>query len=56
MPLKLYYGIQNEDFDFYFRQDFEEYEKEGIVEIKLAQSRKDPNKKVYIQEVVEEDK
>lgn len=56
VPLRLYYGIQNEDTDFYFRSDFEQYEKEGIIEIKLAQSRKDPNKKVYVQELVEADK
>jgi len=56
VPLKLYYGIQNESTDYYFRQDFEQYEKDGIVEIKLAQSRKDPNHKQYIQELVEQDK
>lgn len=54
--MRLYYGIQNEDHDYYFRSDFEEFEKQGLVEIRLAQSRKDPNKKTYIQELVEQDK
>ncbi len=54
--MKLYYGIQHEDNDFYFKDDFQKYEKEGIVEIKIAQSRKDPNHKQYIQELVEQDK
>jgi cytochrome P450/NADPH-cytochrome P450 reductase len=56
VPLRLYYGIQNEDTDYYFKEDFIRYQKEGIVEIRLAQSRKDLNHKQYVQELVEEDK
>ncbi len=49
IPLKLYYGIQNSETDYYFKSDLEQYEKDGIVEIKLAESRKDPTKKFYVQ-------
>ena len=36
--------------------EWQEYEKKGIVKIRLAESRADPEKKVYIQELIKEDK
>lgn len=31
LPLRLYYGIQHENVDFYFDEEWKEYEKQGLV-------------------------
>lgn len=36
----LYFGIQNKENDFYFREDWEKWEKEGILKVRVAESRK----------------
>ena len=55
MPMYLYYGIQNKENDFYFGEDWEKWEKEGIVSLRIAESRKTENK-VYVQDLLKEDR
>ena len=44
--------MQSDEIDFYFGEEWKEFEKNKIVELRLAQSRKDPQKKEYVQHVL----
>lgn len=50
-----YFGIQSEDNDYFFDEEWKAFEKQRLLEVKLAQSRKDPAKKLYVQNLLEED-
>lgn len=48
-PAVLFYGCRNHDEDFLYHDELEEYNKEGIVELVVAFSRENPDKKCYVQ-------
>jgi sulfite reductase alpha subunit-like flavoprotein len=41
--------------DFYFGEEWKALERDGIVELRIAQSRKHPEHKVYVQHLLESD-
>lgn len=50
-----YFGIQNKNLDFYFKQEWEDLEKGGKIKLRIAESRAS-DKKCYVQNLIKEDK
>jgi len=54
-PMTLFFGGRYEKQEYYYRDEFESYEKEGIVKCCNAWSRDIPGKKVYVQNKIAEE-
>lgn len=52
----LFYGCRHCDQDYIYRQDVEAYAAQGVVELPTAFSRLDPDRKVYVQDRITEQK
>lgn len=42
--------------DYYFGEEWKQLEKEKVVELRIAESRRDPKKKTYVQDLLSRDK
>jgi len=54
-PMHLFFGGRYEKQEYYYRDEFEAFEKEGIVKCCNAWSRDVPGKKVYVQNKIAEE-
>ncbi len=50
-----YFGIQNKNNDYYFKEEWEQWEKEGKIKLSIAESRPSEGEKKYVQHKLEED-
>lgn len=50
----LYYGCRRKIEDFLYEEEWRQYEKDGLLTLKVAFSR-DQNKKVYVTHLIEQD-
>lgn len=50
-PLIFYYGCQKLDCDYYFRSEWEQFEKDGLVKMRVATSRE--GDQLYVQKLME---
>ncbi|HVP19710.1 MAG TPA: NADPH--cytochrome reductase, partial [Spirochaetia bacterium] len=48
-PSLLFFGCRRSEADYYYRDELEEYERSGVLELVCAFSREDPQRKVYVQ-------
>ena len=51
----LYFGCRNPEYDFLYHDELQKYEKEGVVTIHSAFSRKPGQKKTYVQDLIRKD-
>lgn len=54
-PMTLFFGGRYSKQEYYYRDEFEAYEKEGLVKCCNAWSRDTPGKKVYVQHKIKEE-
>jgi len=54
-PMTLFFGGRHAKQEYYYRDEFEAYEKEGLVKCCNAWSRDIPGKKVYVQHKIKEE-
>lgn len=52
----LFFGCRHPEEDFLYRKELEAFEREGVMKLYTAFSRLDPQKKVYVQDKIYEDK
>jgi NADPH-ferrihemoprotein reductase len=53
----LFFGCRDKTKDFLYREDLEAFEQDGtLTELRVAESRKDPNNKVYVQHLMLENR
>ena len=52
----LFFGCRHPEQDFLYREELETFEKDGVTKLYVAFSRLDPQKKVYVQDKIYEDK
>merc|ERR1719464_1371403 len=54
-PMTLFFGGRYSKQEYYYRDEFDAYEKEGLVKCCNAWSRDTPGKKVYVQHKIKEE-
>ena len=52
----LFFGCRHPEQDFLYKEELETFENEGVVKLYTAFSRLDPQKKVYVQDKIYENK
>jgi cytochrome P450/NADPH-cytochrome P450 reductase len=55
-PSLLFFGCRHPQEDFLYREELETFETDGVTKVYTAFSRLDPQKKVYVQDKIYEDK